>query len=160
MGMREKMMDSMMDGMSAQEKKEMIDKMMDRFFSDMTEDEKSKMMSEMMPKMMGGGMGAGMMGMMMGGKEGMPNGGNPMDMCKTMMGSFQETAAAAKFATQEVRGLFDEWAIQIEEEILSFIQTEKGVSPEKIAAKFKLSKESVVYFLKRLADKGKVRFDI
>lgn len=160
MGMREKMMDSMMDGMSAQEKKDMMDKMMDRFFSDMTEEEKRNMMSEMMPKMMGGGMGAGMMGMMMGGKDGMTSGGNPMDMCKEMMGSFRETAATAKFATQEVRDLFDEWAVQIEEEILVFIRAEKEINPEKIAAKFKLSKESILYFLKRLADKGKVRFEI
>ena len=147
MGMKEKMMDSMMDGMSADEKKEMMDKMMERFFSEMTEEEKRGMMTGMMQKMMGG-------------KDGNSAGMNSMDMCRKMMGSFQETAASAKFATPEVRSLFEEWANQIEEEILSFIQTEKEISPEKISGQFKLSKDSVLYFLKRLADKGKVRFDI
>jgi len=31
-----------------------------------------------------------------------------------MMGSFQETAASAKFATPEVRSLFEEWSSQSE----------------------------------------------
>lgn len=160
MGMKEKMMDNMMDGMSANEKKEMMDKMMERFFSGMTEEEKRGMMQKMMgDSMMGGGMN-GMMGMMMGGKEGNPSGGNPMDMCRKMMGSFQETAASAKFATPEVRSLFEEWSSQIEDEILSFVQTDKEIDPEKIAGQFKLSKDSIIYFLKRLAEKGKIRFVI
>lgn len=161
MGLKEKMMDNMMDGMTSEEKKEMMDNMMGRFFAGMNEEEKRGMMSGMMQKMMGGSMGggmSGMMGMMMGGKEGNPSGGNPMDMCQKMMGSFQETAASAKFATPEIRGLFEEWSSQIEDEILAFVESEKEIDPEKIAGQFKLSKDSIVYFLKRLAEKGKIRF--
>ncbi len=143
MGFREKMMDGMMGRMSSQERKDMMDKMMESFFSNMTKEEKQDMMKDMMPKMMG---------TMMGGGEG------PMDMCQKMMGSFQETAESAKFATPEVRNLFEEWSAQIEEEIYEFIKTAGEVNPEKIAEHFKLSKDSIMYFLKKLAEKGKIKF--
>ncbi len=163
MGLKDKMMEGMMNGMSAEEKKEMMDKMMNSFFSGMSDEEKQAMMGDMMSKMMGpkSGEGGGMMGMMqsmMGGKGQAEKGFNPMDMCRNMMGSFQETAASAKFATPEVRNLFEEWAVQIEDEIHVFIQKENEINLEKISEHFKLSKESVIYFLKRLADKNKIKF--
>jgi hypothetical protein len=77
------------------------------------------MMKDMMPKMMGGLNMGDMMG----------EGGGPMDMCQNMMGAFQETAASAKFATPEVRNLFEEWSIQIEDEIYEFIKTAGEVNP-------------------------------
>ena len=163
MSFKDKMMEGMMNGMSPEEKKEMMDKMMESFFKGMSDEEKQTMMKDMMNKMMGQNPGeGGMMGMMMnmmGGNSG-GQGFNPMDMCRNMMGSFQETAASAKFATPEVRGLFDEWAVQIEDEIYSFIQAGNEINPDKIAEHFKLSKDSVVYFLKRLAEKGKIKFGL
>lgn len=152
MGFKEKMMEGMMGRMSPEEKKEMMDKMMESFFSNMTKEEKQDMMKEMMPKMMGGMNMGDMMSSMMG------EGGGPMDMCKNMMGAFQETAASSKFATPEVRNLFEEWSVQIEDEIYEFIKTAGEVNPEKISEHFKLSKDSVIYFLKKLAEKGKIKF--
>jgi 3-oxoacyl-[acyl-carrier-protein] synthase III len=133
------------------------------------------MMQSMMPKMMGsmmGGQGGGnpmmnMMGMMMGNmgrsqekktgeidSESQPE--MPWDMCKKMMSSISKTSEKATFATPEVRQLFDEWAAQIEEEILTYIQTHSDEDTEKIAAHFKLSADSVTYFLTRLANQGKI----
>jgi Mn-dependent DtxR family transcriptional regulator len=59
-----------------------------------------------------------------------------------------------------VRGLFEGWAQQIEEEILSFIKEKESIHPEEIAAHLKISKESAHYFLSRLAQKGKIQFKV
>jgi uncharacterized protein YaaW (UPF0174 family) len=189
MSLKEKMMDSMMGNMSAEEKKEMMDKMMDKFFADMTPEEKQKLMQDMMTKMMGNFMGKGsnsaedgsgggifpmmdMMKMMMGGKssmmsmmmgKGMQSEGKdekPWDMCQKMMSSISKSSDLATFATPEVRSLFEEWVQQIEEEFLEFIKTSGSDKIEQLQDQFKLSKESVNYFLARLAQKGKIKFKI
>ena len=183
MGIKERMMDGMMDKMSSEEKQKameammekfleglpseergkMMEGMMEKFLGGLSEEERSAMMSRMMPKMMGSMMGGsgpmGMMRMMMGGGNDAEAGGEmPWDMCRKMMGAMAEGAQTARFATPEVRGLFDEWAAQIEEEILQFAKDAAGVDVEKAAEHFRLSKESTIYFLTRLAQKGKIRF--
>ncbi len=61
-------------------------------------------------------------------------------------------------APPEIRRLFDEWLGQIEDEMLDYTNKAKSIDTEDIAKHFKLSKESVVYILTRLAKKGKVNF--
>ena len=161
MGLKEKMMEEMMNKMSPEERKEMMEKLMESFFSKMTGEEKQKMMGEMISRMIPGG--GGMMGMMstiMGGKKASEWGFNPMEMCKKMMNSISQTSEIASFATPEVRGLFEEWAQQIEEEILSFIKEKGSIHPQEIAAHLKISKESVHYFLSRLAQKAKIQLKV
>ncbi len=174
MGFKEKMMDGMMNKMSSEEKKEMMDQMMDKFFSDMSKEEKQEMMQNMMPKMMGGDssmnmmdmMGGGnspmnMMSMMMGGgKNSEGNEEKPWDMCKKMMSSMNENTNNTRFATPEIRDLFEEWALQIEEEILGLVETNGNVDPDNIAKSLKLSKSSVIYFLTKLAKKEKIKFTL
>src|SRR5512137_249571 len=131
-----KMMDQQFRNMSADDKKRMMETMMDKFFSNMTDEEKKEMMSGMMPKMMGQMMGnnpmMGMMGMMMGKRtnsqeKGSEPGKMPWDMCGEMMNGFKETANTAKFATPELRALFDEWCHQIEKEILDVVKVKKSI---------------------------------
>jgi hypothetical protein len=173
MSLKEKIMNRMMDSqfrnMSSEDKKQMMDSMMDKFFANMSEDEKKEMMSGMMPKMMGQMMGnnpmMGMMSMMMGkkGDSTDKSGGNskmPMDMCGEMMSGFKETANAAKFATPELRGLFDEWCQEIEKEILNFIKEKNSIKIDELAAKFNLSEESLKYLLSRLAGKNLIDYKI
>jgi hypothetical protein len=178
MSFKEKMMNKMMEnqfqGMSSDEKKQMMDTMMDKFFSSMSESEKKDMMSGMMPKMMeqmmGGGssMGKnpmmGMMSMMMGGgksnSESGQEGKMPWDMCKDMMFVIKETANTAKFATAELRGLFDEWCQQIEKEILVFVKEKNSINVAELSSKFSLSEESIKYLLTRLANKNQIDFKI
>ena len=176
MSIKDKMMESMMDKMSKEEKLAMMDTMMEKFFADLTAEDKQKMMHKMMPQMMGEGMG--MMGMMKGMMAGMmggtssdstaeaerededccgDSGFNPMDMCRKMMDSIGRSHEMAEFATPELRGLFQDWVQQIEEEILAYVNTENGDS-KKIAEHFKLSEESVIYILGKLAQKGKINF--
>jgi len=178
---KEEMMNSMMDkffsGMSSEEKTKMMARMMETFTAGLNPEERRELMGKFMPSMMGGGGSPmmGMMNMMMGGRRmkamapGMKDccgggddngtgdeGEGPMDMCRKMMISIGRTTDLAVYATPEVRGLFEEWAAQIEEEILRFIRESKNTDAEQIAARFKLSKDSARYFLNRLSGKGKI----
>ncbi|HEX2946920.1 MAG TPA: winged helix-turn-helix domain-containing protein [Clostridia bacterium] len=186
MNIKDKMMENMMGKMSPEEVKEMMDKMMENFFSNMTKEEKQDMMNNMMPRMMeqmmggsqgqGGGM-MGMMGSMMGGKgsmmdmmrsmmgsksgkESTSDGFNPMDMCKNMMATISQSSEIATFATPEVRQLFEEWVQQVDEEIFALVKEKSTISPDEIAEKLKISKSSAIYFLSRLAQKGKISINI
>lgn len=55
-----------------------------------------------------------------------------------------------------MRGLFEEWAAQIEEEIFHFIQESKTTDADEIAAHFKISKNSANDFISRLSQQGKI----
>jgi hypothetical protein len=172
----EAMMEKFLGGLSSEERGKMMEGMMEKFLGGMTAEERSAMMSRMMPQMMGsmtGGEGMmGMMGRMMGGMMGggtrtQPGGKSqdaegaaemPWDMCRKMMGAMTEGTQTARFATPEVRGLFDEWAAQIEEELLQFTKDAGEVDVQKAAEHFRLSRESTIYFLTRLAQKGKIEF--
>jgi hypothetical protein len=171
MTIKEKIMDKMMDNqfkdMSADNKKQMMETMMDKFFSSMSDDEKKEMMSGMMPRMMGQMMGnnpmMGMMSMMMGKKSGDNEKSNegkkmPWDMCSEMMTGIKETANTAKFATPELRGLFDDWCQQIEKEMLDFIKEKGSIKVNEMAEKFSLSEESIKYLLGRLANKNLIDY--
>ncbi len=176
---KQEMMDSMMENffaaMSAEEKRKTMETMMEKFMGGLSAEEKQALIGTMMPKMMSGMMGGqespqkGMMGAMMG--EGGPmremmsrmmgsgageEGEAPWDMCRKMMANIGKTADLAAFATPEVRGLFEEWAAQIEEEILQCIKESGTTETGQIAARFKLSVNSVNYFLTRLSRQGKI----
>jgi len=167
MTIKEKFMNEMMGNqfknMSSEEKKQMMETMMEKFFSSMSDEEKKDMMSGMMGKMMGNNPMAGMMTMMMGGKgksfeKGGEKGKMPWEMCCDMMTGIRETANTAKFATTELRGLFDEWCQQIEKELLDFIKEKGSIKIDEIAEKFSLSEESVRYLLSRLANKNLIDY--
>lgn len=163
-----KMMDSQFQNMPSEEKKQMMETMMDKFFSTMSEDEKREMMSGMMSKFMGQSMGSnpmmGMMSMMMGKrKKGSEHGGDnkmPWDMCREMMTGIKETADTARFATAELRGLFDEWCRQIEKEILDFIKEKGSINTKELSDKFSLSDESIKFLLTRMANSGLIDFKL
>jgi hypothetical protein len=178
---KEKMMKELMEKffseMTRESKQEMMEKMMKKFFSSMTAEEKEKTMKNMMPDMVETIMKEGplgMMKMMMGGGPGRMMGmmakhmcceedseeksEMPWDLIKKFMSSMGESVETAKFATPEIRGLFDEWVQQVEEEILQFVEKEGKADPEQIAKHFKLSVDSAIFFLTRLAKKRKVSF--
>jgi len=168
MGFKEKMMGNMMDKMSIEEKKSMMNEMMGQFMGSMSAEEKQELMQEMMPKMMqemmggnGGGM-MNMMSMMMGRQQSEVNaesesgGWNPMDMCRNMMTSMNRTSEIALHSTPEIQTLFYEWLQQIEEECINHLKENPHADADSLADFFKLSKESMVYILAKLAQKGKI----
>lgn len=174
MGLKEQMMNTMVGNMSKEERMEMMEKMMDTFFAQMTPEEKQEMMGSMMPKMMKemmGGEGSPMKGMkgmmsMMGtmvkttGSKDNTNdsesGFDPMSMCKEMMGSIRQGQKIAGLATPEIHGLFEEWAEQIESEIMESIQNNKANTIKDIAGSLNISESSVYFFILRLAQKGQI----
>jgi hypothetical protein len=169
MSIKEKFMHDMMENqfknMTSDEKKQIMETMMDKFFSSMSEDEKKNMMSGMMGKMMGNSPLMGMMSMMMGKKgkdpeKGSESGKMPWDMCCEMMTGMKETANTAKFATSELRGLFDEWCQQIEKELLDFIKEKGSIIIPEMTEKFSLSEESIKYLLSRLANKNLIDYKV
>ena len=167
MTIKERFMNEMMENqfknMSSEDKKQMMEAMLEKFFSSMSDDEKKDMMSGMMGKMMGNNPIMGMMSMMMGRKgknseKGDEKSKMPWDMCCDMMTGIRETANTAKFATTELRGLFDEWCQQIEKELLDFIKEKGAIKIDEIAEKFSLSEESIKYLLSRLANKNLIDY--
>jgi LPS O-antigen subunit length determinant protein (WzzB/FepE family) len=169
MTIKEKIMSEMMENqfknMTSEEKKQMMETMMEKFFSSMSEDEKKDMMSGMMGKIMGNNPMMGMMSMMMGRKgnkseKGSETGKMPWDMCCEMMTGIKETANTAKFATSELRGLFDEWCQQIEKELLDFIKEKGSIKVAEMAEKFSLSEESIKYLLNRLVNKNLIDYKV
>ncbi|RPI72033.1 MAG: hypothetical protein EHM45_22725 [Desulfobacteraceae bacterium] len=168
---KQEMMDAMMEKffstLSAEDKQKMMGSMMEKFMGSMSADEKQGLMSNMMPKMMGQMMGGGpqsMMGMMasmMGRKTAGENKGEetsemPFDMCRKMMGSIGRSSELASYATPELRGLFEEWLSQIEEEIKGDIEKAGSADPAELAQKYKLGKESIHFILGKLAQKDKI----
>ena len=124
---------------------------------------KEKMMDSMMGER--GSSMMGMMGKMMSGKkegdekDGGPMGFNPMEMCQKMMMNMGKSSELASYATPEVRALFEEWSEQIENEIFNFIKETGTSGPDKLAEHFKLSKDSINFFLTKLAQKGKIKLN-
>ena len=169
MTLKEKFMNEMMESqfknMSSEDRKQMMEAMMEKFFSSMSDDEKKDMMSSMMGKMMGNNPMMGMMSMMMGRKgqkseKGDDKGKMPWDMCCEMMTGMKETANTAKFATSELRGLFDEWCQQIEKELLDLIKEKKSIKIDEMAEKLNLSEESIKYLLSRLANNNLIDYKV
>ncbi len=112
--------------------------------------------SEIMDKMMVDGILPMMKGMMCGEKGERRGGFNPMDMCKKMMQTDSRSNEMAEYDKPELRGLFEDWLQQINEEILEYIKKEGKVIPENIAKKLNLSIESVNTILGKLAQQGKL----
>jgi hypothetical protein len=162
MDFREKMMESMLGKMSSQEKTEMMEKMMEKFFEGMSAEERQKLMQNMMPKMMrqmmGGGPMMGMMGAMMGDQDNADKKGfNPMEMCMKMMPLMMKSFRPEESIPSDLRGLFNDWVQQIEEEILKFTKENPAADAERVAEHLRMSKDSVKYLLERMEKEGKIR---
>jgi hypothetical protein len=79
-----------------------------------------------------------------------------MEMGDRMAGAISETLSMGSFATPEVRGLFEEWARIVEEEIAAFVREKVMAKPADIAAKLKISEESALYFIGKMAREKKL----
>ncbi len=79
----------------------------------------------------------------------------PYEKCK-----FPENHSFAEkqdnFSTPELRGLFDDWLALIEEEVVEFSRTQDIITAEKIADRFRISKESAIFILSKLAKESKI----
>ncbi len=80
-----------------------------------------------------------------------------MQMGQQMAGAVTESASMASFATPELRGLFEEWVKAVEEEILGFLKGKGTSEPSGIAAKLKISDESVILLIAKMAREKKIK---
>jgi hypothetical protein len=104
----------------------------------------------------GPGMMKDMMGKMMGDKGDESMMDRCMQMADKMAGTIREAGAMGSFATPEVRGLFEEWAKAVEEEILAFVKERGTVAPAGVALKLKISEESALFFIAKMAREKKL----
>ena len=79
-----------------------------------------------------------------------------MQMADKMAGAIAEAGVKASFATPEVRGLFEEWAKAVEEEIAVFIKERGTAVPSDVASKLRISEESALYFIGKMAREKKL----
>lgn len=80
---------------------------------------------------------------------------NPMAMCQAMMTSVSKSAEMAAYATPEVRTLFEEWAQNVGEELLSVLRARGRMDLAELASALKISPEGALFFLGRLVREGK-----
>jgi hypothetical protein len=102
---------------------------------------------------MGMGMMEDIMQNMMKGMGGMP------EMCMKMMEQMtgaNEGANSGGFASPEIRGLFEEWERSLEEELIKFVKNSGKTTPSDIAAKLKISQDTVLLLVGKLAREGKL----
>ena len=80
-----------------------------------------------------------------------------MQMGQQMAGAVTESTSMATFATPEVRGLFEVWAKAVEEEIVAFLKEKGSSEPSDISAKLKISEESALFFIGKMAREKKLK---
>jgi hypothetical protein len=64
-----------------------------------------------------------------------------------------KTGELAKYSTQELRTLFEDWLLQLEEELRPFAEQCENLTPEAVAEAFHISLKSAEFLLNRLAKK-------
>jgi hypothetical protein len=82
--------------------------------------------------------------------------GGPQQMFRAMMGDTQKDDDLAAYGTSELRALFEDWLLQLEEEIIVFAKKRDTVKPEDVADTFKISRDSAIFVLDKLVRKGKI----
>ena len=94
-------------------------------------------------------------------KKMMGEGGSPMEMCMNMCKQMTQTVAKASemaaYATPELRGLFEAWLEEVEQEAVNFLSEKGAASAEELAERLGISPESAIFILARLAKSGKIR---
>ncbi len=110
----------------------------------------ARKLSKEVPKMMRRRMSRMMEGMM-------SEGDGPMDMCRRMMEGIGEAQKLAAYATPEMRTLFEEWVKGMEASVLEFVKEKGKADPQDIAAYLKISLESAIFLVNKLAREGKLK---
>ena len=71
----------------------------------------------------------------------------------------QSTTAEMDYGSEELKALFSDWLLQLEEEIVSLAGKEKKISVTKVAFEFKISEQSAAFILERLAAQNRINID-
>ena len=87
----------------------------------------------------------------------MSEGFNPWEMCGQMTSAVTKAAEMGSYATAEVRALFEDWAAEVEQEIVAFVKANHQVALASIAEQLKISEDSVIFFISRLTQQNKIK---
>lgn len=82
---------------------------------------------------------------------------NPTEMSKEVLSAVSQSYELATYSTPELRGLFNDWIDSIEQEMRGFLKGHKKVDPDEIAGHLRLTRESVIFILGKLAREGKIK---
>mgnify|MGYP002630925117 CR=1 FL=1 len=77
-------------------------------------------------------------------------------MSKEVLSAISRSYELATYSTPELRGLFNDWLGEIEQEALNFLKGRNKVDPDEVAQQLKLKRDSVIFILSKLAREGKV----
>jgi hypothetical protein len=77
----------------------------------------------------------------------------PHGMFKSVMGDTPKDDALETYGTPELRSLFNDWLLQLEEEITTLLEQCEAVTPEAVAESLKISVESATFILDKLAQR-------
>ena len=90
-----------------------------------------------------------------GGQASMDRVGGMMQMCRTMTDSVAKSADMAGFATDEIRGLFQDWLNQVEAEVLAYLSENGGqIDVAGIAGRLSISEKSARHIVASLFQSG------
>ena len=81
---------------------------------------------------------------------------NPTEMSKEVLSAVSQSYELATYSTPELRGLFNDWVQAIEGEIIDFLNERQNVDPVEVATHFKLTQESAIFVLGKMAREGKI----
>jgi hypothetical protein len=120
------------------EKKRQIEELLETLFLEMNSDEKEEAVMLMIPKLM---------------RYGMPT---MKDMCQTMAASMcgmdskemPTEKQTMDFGSPEIKGLFEDWLVQVQEEIESYLKANSFAGAKEVSEYLKISQESANYFMK------------
>lgn len=133
------------DNLPKEEKAKAVEQILDRFIKHSDDAEKTQLMMNVMPKMMGNEMS--MMKIMC--QQMMaPQIGNAKTSNTHGSNSCCSDKNESMFSTVEIKNIFDDWVLQVQEEINNLRTENKGISKEELAQKIKISVESLEYFIK------------
>ncbi|WP_263833453.1 hypothetical protein [Sulfurospirillum oryzae] len=127
--------------MLSDEKKRQIEELLETLFLEMNNDEKEEAVMLMMPKLM---------------HYGMPTMKNMcQSMAASMCGMDSKEMPSEKqtmdFGSPEIKGLFEDWLTQVQEEIKSYLQSNNSAGAKEVAEYLKISQESADYFISLIA---------
>lgn len=80
-----------------------------------------------------------------------------MEMSKEVLSAVSQSYELATYSTPELRGLFNEWLGAIEREILDYLKDRSTVDPADVADQVRITVESAIFILGKLAREGKIR---
>jgi hypothetical protein len=77
-------------------------------------------------------------------------------MSKEVLSAVSHSYELATYSTPELRGLFSDWVQAIEIEIVDFLKGREQVDPDEVARHFRLTRESAIFVLGKMAREGKI----